>query len=228
MDFTPYHSSSSGNLYTLRSGNNTLFLEAGVKAKPARKALGFGLSSADGCLITHSHGDHSKGAGDFMAAGVDCFMTAETAEVLGLTGHRLHIIEPLKQYQVGIWTVLPFPTEHDAPGSVGYLISDGAEKCLFLTDSFYCRYKFQGLNIVAVECNYSASTISPDLSPARLKRLLTSHFSLENLLDFFAANDLSKCREIHLLHLSEANSDAEMFRGRVQAATGKPVYIADK
>jgi len=228
MIFTPHHSSSAANLYTLLSGNSILLLEAGVKAKAARKTIGYGLSAVDGCLITHSHGDHAKGAVDFMGAGVDCFMTRETADAIGATGHHLRIIEPLVQFQVGIWTILPFPTEHDAPGSVGYLISDGKEKCLFITDSYFCRYRFNGVSIFAVECNYSDETISPDLHPTRKQRLLESHFSLKNVVDFLKASDLTKCREIHLLHLSDENSDAELFKTTVQAATGVPVYVAAK
>jgi phosphoribosyl 1,2-cyclic phosphodiesterase len=60
------------------------------------------------------------------------------------------------------------------------------------------------------------------------RRLLRSHFSLENVLDFLKANDMSKVQEIHLLHLSDNNSDEVLFRRRVQEATGKPVYIAGR
>jgi len=38
------------------------------------------------------------------------------------------------------------------------------------------------------------------------------------------ANDLSKCREIHLLHLSDGNSDEQLMRQKVEAATGIPTY----
>ena len=49
---------------------------------------------------------------------------------------------------------------------------------------------------------------------------------LKTVKDFLSANDLSKVIEIHLIHLSSANSDAERFRKEIQAITGKPVYIA--
>jgi hypothetical protein len=69
--------------------------------------------------------------------------------------------------------------------------------------------------------------MAQDLDPARKKRLLTSHFSLENVVKFFHANDLSACRCIHLLHLSAENSDAALFKRTIQEATGKPVLVAD-
>ena len=37
--------------------------------------------------------------------------------------------------------------------------------------------------------------------------------------------DLTKCQDIRLLHLSDENSDAAMFKQAVQAATGKYVVV---
>jgi phosphoribosyl 1,2-cyclic phosphodiesterase len=226
MQFTPHYSSSTGNLYALSCGGSMLLIEAGVAVKQIRVALGYKLSSTQGALISHYHSDHSKGCKGLIKAGIDCYMTKETAKALKLSGHRLHIIEPLRQFKINNWIVLPFPTEHDCPGSVGFLIQRGKEKMLFLTDSFYCRYRFRGLNIIAIECNWSEETLAPDLDPVVKKRLYRSHFNLDRVLGFMAANDLSVVREIHLIHLSAGNSDAELFKKQVMKATGKPVYVA--
>lgn len=40
--------------------------------------------------------------------------------------------------------------------------------------------------------------------------------------------DLSHVRNVMLIHISENNGNAEMFRKAVIKATGKPVYIAKK
>lgn len=58
-------------------------------------------------------------------------------------------------------------------------------------------------------------------------RLLTSHFSLENVKEFLKANDLSQVREIWLLHLSDGNSDQVRFKREIMELCGKPVYVAD-
>jgi len=39
------------------------------------------------------------------------------------------------------------------------------------------------------------------------------------------ANDLSKVREIWLLHLSDNNSNAERFKQEIQELTGRMVFI---
>lgn len=136
-------------------------------------------------------------------------------------------MKPLKQFTVGPFQVLPFEVEHDCPGALGFLIQAGQDKLLFAVDTHYVHYRFAGLTHICVECNHSAETMSPETTPAELSRLSRSHFSLERVLGFLAANDLSRCREIHLLHLSDRNSDAGLFRRRVMQATGIPVYVAE-
>ena len=64
------------------------------------------------------------------------------------------------------------------------------------------------------------------MEPAIKRRILKSHFSLKNVKDFLQANDLSKVREIWLLHMSNENSDAERFKREVQELTGKMVFVA--
>ena len=63
------------------------------------------------------------------------------------------------------------------------------------------------------------------MPPALKKRILKSHFSLENVKEFLKANDLSRVQEIWLLHLSDGNSDAERFKREIQELTGKMVFI---
>lgn len=49
--------------------------------------------------------------------------------------------------------------------------------------------------------------------------------SLETCIELLKANDLSKVKEIHLIHLSDSNSDAEEFRRTIEDMTKIPVYI---
>jgi phosphoribosyl 1,2-cyclic phosphodiesterase len=159
-------------------------------------------------------------------------MSRGTAEELGLSGHRLNIIKAKQQFRIGTWTVLPFDTQHDAAEPLGFLLANqDGEKCLYLSDTMYCKYRFHGLTHVAVECNYSLNILNRNVDagtvPKELKsRILKSHFSLENVKDFLRANDLSKVQEIWLLHMSNGNSDSERFKCEIQSLTGKPTYIA--
>ena len=231
IEFAAYASSSHGNLYRVTDGaGSSLLLECGIPMKALRKALQFKLSAIDGCLCSHSHADHSKAAKDIMAAGIDLYCSHGTAGALELSGHRLHPVQPLEQFRVGPWTVLPFETQHDAPEPLGYLIHHAVsgDKLLFAADTFYIKHRFRGLTHIVLECNYSKATLRGDMHPAQRRRLLRAHMSLETVLKFLEANDLSAVREIHLIHLSEDNSDETLFRDTVQGMTGIPVHIAKK
>ncbi len=233
ITITTLASSSRGNCYHVTDGSTPLLLECGIPWKEIQRKLDFKTSEIKACLLTHEHGDHSKAIADVMKAGIDCYMSPGTAKALGISGHRVKIVQPLQQYHIGTWTIRPFETEHDAVWPLGFLLANQAgEKLLFITDSYYCKYKFQGLNIIMIECNYSLDILNANveagLVDATMKnRLLQSHFSLGNVKEFLKANDLSLVTEIHLLHLSGDNSDASRFKREIQELTGKAVYVAD-
>ena len=207
-------------------------MECGIKIDQIRKGCGFRLSEIKACLISHEHQDHSKAVKDIMRAGIDCYMSQGTAEALGLFGHRLNIIKAKQQFRIGTWAILPFETQHDAQEPLGFLLANqDGEKLLYATDTYFIRYRFQGLTHILIEANYSLDILKRNVEagavPKELKsRLLKSHFSLENVKRFLQANDLSKVEAIFLLHLSDGNSDAERFKREVMELTGKPVYIA--
>lgn len=231
IKFEAFASGSKGNLYTVTDGITKIMIECGVAFKDVKKALNYKVSDIAGCLISHEHSDHAKGIKDLMKFGIDCYASQGTFEALKVAGHRMHPIKSLEQFQIGTWSVLPFDTNHDCAEPLGFLIANGlGEKLLFITDSFYVKYKFKDISIIAVEANYSMEILNKNIRngsipPVMKKRLMRSHFSLENVKDFLKANDLSKLQEIWLLHLSDSNSNAELFKREVQELTGKLVIV---
>ncbi|OWA36748.1 MBL fold metallo-hydrolase [Saccharibacillus sp. O16] len=227
-------SSSAGNAYRITDGHTTLLIEAGLKYKDIQRALAFRVSGLAACLITHEHGDHSAAVKDLLRAGVTIYTSQGTADTLRITGHRVQHIMAKQPFTIGSWTIMPFETEHDAAEPLGFLLASSAGgKLLFATDTYFVRYRFKGLTHIMVECNYSLEILRRNVVegrvPAPLKnRVMKSHFSLENVKDFLRANDLSQVREIHLLHLSDSNSDEAAFKQEIMALTGKPVYVAGR
>ena len=232
IELTPYASGSQGNCYRITDGRTPLLLECGISYKDIQKYLNFRVSEIAGCLITHEHKDHSKAIKDIMKAGIDCYMSQGTAGTLGLSGHRVNIIKAKQQFRIDTWTILPFETQHDAAEPLGFLLANKTgEKLLYATDTYYIRYRFRGLTHIAVECNYSLDILRANVEaslvePVLKSRILKSHFSLENVKEFLKANDLSRVREIWLLHLSDGNSDEKRFKREIQELTGKMVFVA--
>ena len=229
MKFIVHASGSSGNCYQVTSGDNSILIDPGISIARVKRALNYRLYDILAALVTHSHGDHTKAVSKIVAAGIDTYMTLETAKAINVSGHRTHQILPLQQYIINdltdkpAFSFLPFLTNHDCPGSVGFLINDERDRLLYACDTFYVHNRFKDLNIIAIECNWSEETLAPDLDPVVRKRLYKSHFSLKNVIKFLLANDLSKVREIHLIHMSNGNSDPAMFKQKVEQATGRPV-----
>ncbi|MDT8980013.1 MBL fold metallo-hydrolase [Paenibacillus sp. chi10] len=232
IDILPLGSSSAGNAYRVTDGHTSLLLEAGLRFKDIQRALEFRLSDIAGCLVSHDHGDHSKSIKDLMKAGINVYTGQGTTEALGLSGHRIRPVAARQQFTIGTWTILPFEVEHDAAEPLGFILANrSGDKLLFATDTYYIRYRFAGLTHIMIECNYSIKILRENIAAGRVpavmkNRLLRSHFSLENIKEFIRANDMRRVQEIWLLHLSDKNSDEELFKSEIQALTGKQVMIA--
>ena len=227
LNIRSYASSSKGNLYTVDDGHTKLMLECGLPWRDIQSSLNFKVSQIAGCLITHEHLDHALAVHDLMKAGIDCYMSWGTAQALKLSGHRLHILKALNQFCIGTWAIKPFQAHHDAAEPLCFLMADQSRgKLLFATDTAYIAYRFEGLTHVMVEANYAAPLLKDNTQSSELRRsILQDHMSLETLIRMLRANDLTKVEEIHLLHLSDNNSNADEFKRRIQEVTGKPVYI---
>lgn len=227
-------SSSRGNGYLLQSETTgeVLILEAGVRLSEVKKALGFDISHIVGCLISHEHGDHAKQITRYLHANIDCYMSDGTARKLWYGSYGVHTLWPLQRKKLGGFEIMPFPVQHDAAEPFGFLIKH--EECgvvLFATDTYYLKYRFDGLSNWLIECNYRQDILESNIKAglidaSRRDRTLKAHMSYETLVETLAANDLTKTNNIVLLHLSYDNSNEQEFVSGIAAATGKNVVAA--
>ena len=209
-------SNSSGNCYLVQSpeSNETLMLDAGVSFKEIQKAMNYKFNNLVGVLITHEHGDHIKSVEKLASAGIDIYASNGTFDSKELVGHRYVKVEELKEFVIGNFKVLSFKTQHDAAEPFGFLIEymPSNERILYATDTFYLKYKFKDINYFLIECNYTEEIVKKNLEigvieKTRYKRLLRSHMSLENCIEFLRHNVSIDTKKIVLIHLSDENSD---------------------
>lgn len=233
MKFIPHASSSKANFYELRCGSSALAIEAGLRFRQMQRAMGFHLSKLSGLLLTHCHQDHSRGVTLTATAGVEIYASGETLKAVGLWGHhRANFAIAGHHLDIGPWRVLPFEVIHDVP-CMGFLVQapDG-DQLLFGTDTAYLPVTGDGFTHLALECSWSDETLlGGDQHPAHTARMIGSHMSVEVLIEALLANDralLTRCREIHLLHVSDSLGDEAGFKERIQKATGVSVYVAPK
>lgn len=228
MDINVIASGSSGNAYLIGDGRTRLLLDAGIPFRRIQIGCGFRTSTIDACLVTHRHGDHAAAIPKLIQRGIAVYSNADVAA-------RYKGVQELterKEHTIGTLRILPFAAEHDVP-CYGYQVTstETGEKLVYITDSAYVRYTFTGLTHIMIEANYAEDimlgNVRDDKIPFPLaERVTQTHMSIDTLLELLRANDMTKVRQIYLLHLSDNNSDAEAFKKMVQQETGAEVYIA--
>lgn len=224
-------SSSKGNAYVLDGRHESLVIEAGIKLKEVKRAIGFdNLPKVVGCIISHQHNDHAGYATEYAEAGIKVLALQATLEAKSI-GRNCMAVEEGKGYKVGGFTVYPFEVMHDVP-CIGYVVCHKeCGKLVFFTDTYSCQHSFTGVTHYIIEANYSDERLEDNIAAGRVPkllrdRLLTSHMEIGNTIAFLRRNPLKTVRNIVLVHLSDGNSDEAQFIDRTIAATGKRVYAA--
>ena len=227
MIFTSLASSSHGNCYVVNDGETAILLECGISFRRIKKGLGFDLSAIRGCLVSHEHKDHAKSVMDIIKSGIEVFASEGTAEALDCA--LITPVEAGAQFRVGSLEIMPFRTWHDAREPLGFLIysrRDG-ERLAFATDTVNLGHTFPGVNLLALEANYDKDILARcDRMPDKVKeRVTNSHMEIETLCKYLQSLDLSQCRTLYLLHLSNAASNEGNFANRVRRVVPRHVEV---
>jgi phosphoribosyl 1,2-cyclic phosphodiesterase len=229
MDINVIASGSSGNCILIDDGASQIMLDCGVPYSSLIKA-GIAMSNVDGVLISHEHGDHvslhhkfaKRMIPMYSSAGTIQFITDRTTTNFGTYFAMRHG----KAYRIGGWIVTPFDVRHDAVEPFGFVCQSmtTGEKVCYFVDSAVVQWSFSGVTHWLVECNHLTEKVQEMENDYLRRRILRSHMSMENLIKFFNDIDLSEAKEIHLLHLSNDNSDEARFIEELQQETGIPVF----
>lgn len=224
-------SGSSGNCYVIQAGEEKLVLECGIDYKSILKGLNYSIKGVVGCLISHRHLDHCK---SFKKVSENFPIVYGPFEVLdkfkSINSYKFKQVKHNCEFKIGGFTVVPFNCQHtNSDGSecenTGYLIQHKKIGCiLFVTDTYYLKYKFRDVDHILIECNYSEDSIQA-LEPHE-QRIFKSHMSLETLKTTLKTWDLFKTKTITLMHLSLGNGDPKRFKEEIEKLTGIPTNIA--
>lgn len=220
MRFDSLASSSHGNSYIVSDRDTRILLECGVSHRKLQKLSGFKVADFDACLVSHEHKDHSKCVSDIVANGIPVYMSEGTAAQLEVVG--VHTVSHGAQFSIGSIDVVPFNTFHDAQEPLGFLFrsrNDG-DVLVFATDTVNLAYRFPGMTILAIEANYDKEILARcERMPEKVRhRITNSHMEIDVLCQYLRSLDLSGCREIYLLHLSDATSHEGHFINKVVRA----------
>lgn len=219
-------SGSSGNCYLLSTENETLILDCGVPIMEIKKGLNFDLSKVVGCVVTHTHKDHSLSVKDFENMGMPVFKPYENKEPINLNG----------------WsgTIQAFDLT-DKDGKFMHTNADGSEclcygflithpdlgRMLYITDTELVKWRFKDINHILISCNYQSKYIDNE-NLAKRNHVFRGHMELETVKEFIKANNSDSLQSIILCHLSNDNSNPEECKAEVEKVAKCPVYVAMK
>ena len=226
MYFIEHYSSSKGNFYEIVANNHKrILLDPGVTWQMAEKALNYDLSNIVGCMVTHSHSDHCRCVRDVQKAGIKIYGSTGTLNVLDLEpNHKVYCINSKKKGWFSLWPdntfrIMPCIANHDAKDPLFFVINCDNEYLLFAPDTAFIRQRFNlQFSIIAIECSFDIKVLQArvranDINESLAKRFLSAHMEKSVAMKYISKYcDLSKCREIHLLHMSGDNIDAEQVQ----------------
>lgn len=235
MTLDVIESGSHANGYVLQNESEAIILECGCPLLECEKKLGFKHKKIQAVCLSHEHSDHARYAKQYAFSALKICSTTSTLDAIGIEKSQRVALEPKSAYRFGGFLIIPFRTQHDAVDPCGFLIDcpDG-NRVVFATDTYYLKYTFPRVNYFMIECNYSKEKLQRNVNeglvhPAVAKRITESHMSLDRCISTLQANDLSYMKAIILLHTSRDNSAEKHFIiDKVQKATGKAVFIAEK
>jgi phosphoribosyl 1,2-cyclic phosphodiesterase len=240
-------SGSRGNCCAVESEGVVLLIDAGFSVREVERraeTVGLDLSRVAGIVLTHEHGDHSRGA-----AGL-----ARRLQVPVLTGsgtwarlttlreeaeHRL--LGLCARVELGPFTLEACPTSHDAAEPLAIVVrgSDGASVGIAYDlgrPTMAVRYLLRNLSAIVLEANYDELQLRTSGYPPVVQRRIAG--SAGHLSNRAAAQLL---RELHhpglsivvLAHLSEQCNTAADARAAVAPALRRAgfagvLHVADQ
>lgn len=215
-----------------------MLLECGLPYQKIVKKLmliGKSITDVHAVLVTHGHNDHARAVKELRKRGKRVYSGRETLEAENDFTLYPGVVKTIASDVF----VIPIQVEHDFQGSLGFIIKAGKEYLLFINDCKYIKFDLSAykFNYVMIECNYDSQIVhiaynnaKKEKSPEqyRYKRLLDSHMSNTNCLRTLKTFDLSKCKAIFLMHLSDGHANGQKFKKEIQDELKIPVYICGK
>jgi phosphoribosyl 1,2-cyclic phosphodiesterase len=187
-------SGSSGNSLVVRAGNTHVLVDAGFSGRDLERRLGL-LGVEPGrihaIVISHDHGDHTRGMGVFARKHATPLYMTEATRIA--CARFLHGEEEVRTYRPGVPFVTgdvrvePFITVHDAADPVGLAVVD---ECTGLrmgiaTDlgrpTAQIRHALSLCDLLVLEANHDELLLATGPYPWSVKRrIASSHGHLSN------------------------------------------------
>ena len=230
-------SGSRGNATILESGATRILVDAGLSARQLKRRLesvGIDPASINAIVLTHDHGDHTRGSGVFSRRfGTQIYLTRATGEAcapLFRGTEPVQFYEPGRRFEIGELRVEPFTTAHDAVDPVAVTVTGArcGTRVGIATDlgrpTAGVRHSLSRCDFLVLEANHDEKLLRTGPYPSSVQaRIASSHGHLSNHAAAGFARELVHPRlsGIFLAHLSGKCNRPELARKVVHGALRK-------
>lgn len=218
--FCSLNSGSNGNSYFIGAGDYGILVDAGVSAGVIRSRLnviGRDIQCVKAMFVTHSHVDHVRGVAQLMkkynvpvyASGSCISILKDSCKVEDTT--LFNVVTPI--INIEDLKIESFYTEHDAPGSLGFLVEYGNKSIVIATDvgtlTPAVKSFLKKADNIVIETNYDKEMLMKGGYPDMLKARITGghgHLGNEEACCFVVDNYKRSWDNVFFCHLSENNN----------------------
>jgi phosphoribosyl 1,2-cyclic phosphodiesterase len=233
IEFTILGSGSGGNAALVRAPGGLLLLDAGLSAAQLTgrlAAAGVQPGDLDGVLLTHEHGDHTRGLEVFTRKfRVPVLTNAMTRAVLrdAIPGNVVWKTIPCGEpFAFAGFEIEAFRVPHDAVDPVGFVLRAGGASLGVLSDLGHAtslvRAKVRSLDALFIEANYDVRMLAEDTKrPWSTRQRIASrhgHLSNDQTAEIVMEAASAGLQRIVLGHLSRDCNTPAAARDRVCAA----------
>ena len=225
-------SGSSGNAALVSGGGASLLVEAGLSCRDLEGRLrraGCEPAAVEAVLVSHEHGDHSRGALRFADRnGVPILSTAGTWAALAGVAKETVVWIPIRAGEdtaVGALRVVPFRTPHDAREPVGFRIESRDEAVVLVTDFGHVSPEMEaaveGASVLLIESNYDEQMLYESRYPFSTRERIASRFGhcSNGALALYLRRRLPlSVKTLVLAHLSANTNTPEIARATAENA----------
>lgn len=227
-------SGSSGNAILVECEGSRLLIDCGFGPRVLAgrlKTIGVAPESIDGCLLTHEHLDHIKGAA--VAArrwGWGVYATPGTALAAELRKTRVHQFEPGSTLEFPRVTVETTAVPHDARQSVGFVVTSratGARAGMFYDFGRATRAiarACDALDMLVLESNHDDEMLRHGPYPPFLQKRIAGmlgHISNRRAGAFAKETATRRLNHLVLAHLSEQCNTEHIALSTMRTALAK-------
>lgn len=213
MKYNVISSGSKGNATLVLSKNTVILIDMGISLTRLNEGLTemrLKIEDITGAIFTHNHSDHINGLR---------FLSPRILYALKgtLPGSLTNIVELYVPFKIGDFTITAFKTSHDATNPCGYLLDDGEETLVYMTDTGVFIEEalpyIKNPNYLIIESNHDIKMLLNTKRTYELKSRIMSelgHLCNEDSAIATCSIIGNKTKEITLAHLSEEANTPEL------------------